>query len=236
MKNTIGKIRAAIDKYNMIKNGDKIAVGVSGGKDSLVLLCALNELRNYYPNKFDIIAITIDPYFNGLPTNYSKISYICSKLDIKHIIHKSSLWEIVFKIRNEKNPCSLCSKLRRGMLHNIAVENKCNVVALGHHLDDCVETFFMNLFHGAKIGCFSPVSYLSIKKLNLIRPLIFCSENEVSNFADRFNLPICKSTCPVDGNTERQKIHDMILSLETTYPKLRRKILSAIQDANIDNW
>ena len=236
MKNTIGKIRAAIDKYKMIKPGDKIAVGVSGGKDSLVLLWALSELRNYYPNKFDIIAITIDPCFNSLPNDYSEISHMCCKLGIKHIIQKSSLWEIVFKVRNEKNPCSLCSKVRSGILHNIAVANKCNAVALGHHLDDAVQTFFMNLFNGGKIGCFSPFSYLSIKKINLIRPLIFCYEREITNLSTQLNLPVCLSQCPIDGITERQKINNIILNLENAYPKLRKKVILAMQAANLNDW
>ncbi len=236
LKNTIGKIRAAIDKYSMIKDGDKIAIGVSGGKDSVALLWALSELRNYYPNKFEIVAITIDPYFNGLPTDYSEISDMCSKLGIQHIVKKSSLWEIVFKVRNEKNPCSLCSKMRRGMLHNVAVDNGCNVVALGHHLDDAVQTFFMNLFNGGKIGCFAPLSYLSVKKINVIRPLIFCHESEIISTVNKFNLPVCKSECPVDGATERKKINDKILEIEKSYPKLRKKVISAMKNAHIDNW
>ncbi len=236
MKNTVGKIRAAIDKYNMIDKNDNIAVGISGGKDSLVLLWALNELKKYYPNKFNITAITLDPCFNGKEMDLSEIKKLCDKLDIKYVVNRTSIWEVVFKIRNENNPCSLCAKLRRGILHNIALENGCNKVALGHHMDDAVETFFMNIFNGGKIKCFSPMSYLSRKNIHLIRPMIFCYESEISNICSNLHLPVCKSMCPIDGNTERENIKITLNLLEKQYPKLRKKVIGALQDLSINNW
>lgn len=188
----MGFIRAAIDHYKMIDEGDKIAVGVSGGKDSLVLLNALAGLKNYYPKNFDIEALIIDPQFKGVCTNFEPIESMCNKLGVKLHIRRSDLAKIVFDERKEKNPCSLCARMRRGMLHNMAIEIGCNKVALGHHYDDAVQTFFMNLFNSGKIGCFSPKTYLDKKNLWLIRPIIFCQEKLIASSARRYELPIVK--------------------------------------------
>lgn len=236
MNRITAKTRAALDKYKMIENGDKIAVGVSGGKDSLILIKSLSEIRAYYPKNFEIIAITIDPCFNDLECDYTKITDFCLSLGIRHVIKRTNLSSIIFNERKEKNPCSLCARMRRGMLHNISLEHGCSRIALGHHFNDAAETFLMNLLNGGAISCFSPVSYLSIKKLWLIRPLIFCEESLLRSVSVKNNLPVCKSLCPVDGKTERQKTKELIKRLEKDYPDLRKKIVGAMQRGKISNW
>ena len=183
MKKLLSLVRAAVDRYDMIDDGDKIAVGVSGGKDSLALLYALARLRSFYPKHFEVIAITLDYRFGGMDGDYSEIQKLCDSLDVKYIVKKTDLWDVIFNIRKEKNPCSLCAKMRRGILHDTAKEYGCNKIALGHHLDDAAETFMMNLLNGGTIKCFSPVSFLSRKELYLIRPLIFAYEKDVKRAA-----------------------------------------------------
>ena len=236
MKKLLSLTRAAVDKYNMIEAGDKIAVGVSGGKDSLALLYALAKLRDFYPKPFSLVAITLDYQFNGVAEDYTAIEALCKKLQVEYIVRRTNLWEVIFKTRKEKNPCSLCAKMRRGLLHDTAVANGCNKVALGHHLDDAAETFLMNLLNGGKIGCFSPVSYLSNKKLYLIRPLIFAYEKDVAAAARRANLPVVKSRCPMDKVSNRQNMKELLKSLEKEYPAVRKKIVGALERSHIDNW
>ena len=236
MKKLLSYTRAAIDKYGMISDGDKIAVGVSGGKDSLALLTALAKIRSFYPYKFDIAAVTLDYRFNGEKGDFSKIKAYCDGLGVNYFVKETNLWQLIFEQRKEKNPCSLCAKKRRGILHDTAKELGCNKVALGHHLDDAAETFIMNLFNGGRVACFSPVSYLSNKGLYLIRPLIFLTENDISNISKRLDLPVVKSKCPADKATERQSVKELILRLENDYPQLRRKIIGAMQADNISQW
>lgn len=236
MKKLLSLTRAAVDKYNMIEAGDKIAVGVSGGKDSLALLYALAKLRDFYPKPFSLVAITLDYQFNGVAEDYTEIEALCKELKVKYIVRRTNLWEVIFETRKEKNPCSLCAKMRRGLLHDTAVANGCNKVALGHHLDDAAETFLMNLLNGGKIGCFSPVSYLSKKKLYLIRPLIFAYEKDVAAAARRANLPVVKSRCPMDKVSNRQNMKELLKSLEKDYPAVRKKIVGALERSHIDNW
>lgn len=236
MKKLLSLTRAAVDKYNMIEAGDKIAVGVSGGKDSLALLYALAKLRDFYPKPFSLVAITLDYQFNGIAEDYTAIEALCKKLQVEYIVRRTNLWEVIFETRKEKNPCSLCAKMRRGLLHDTAVANGCNKVALGHHLDDAAETFLMNLLNGGKIGCFSPVSYLSKKKLYLIRPLIFAYEKDVAAAARRANLPVVKSRCPMDKESNRQNMKELLKSLEKDYPAVRKKIVGALERSHIDNW
>lgn len=236
MKKLLSLTRAAVDKYNMIEAGDKIAVGVSGGKDSLALLYALAKLRDFYPKPFSLVAITLDYQFNGIAEDYTAIEALCKKLQVEYIVRRTNLWEVIFKTRKEKNPCSLCAKMRRGLLHDTAVANGCNKVALGHHLDDAAETFLMNLLNGGKIGCFSPVSYLSDKKLYLIRPLIFAYEKDVAAAARRENLPVVKSRCPMDKVSNRQNMKELLKALEKDNPAVRKKIIGALERSHIDNW
>lgn len=236
MKRILSLCRAAVDKYNMIEEGDRIAVGVSGGKDSLVLLYALARLREFYPKRFEVVAVTLDYQFGGIAGDFSAVEELCNSLNVKYVVKPTNLWEVIFVTRQEKNPCSLCAKMRRGILHDTAIENGCNKVALGHHLDDAAETFMINLLRGGQIGCFSPVSYLSNKDLHLIRPLVFAMEKEVSAAARRLNLPVVKSKCPADKVTERQMVKDLLLSLEKDYPALRKKIVGALERGEIDGW
>ncbi len=236
MQRLVSKVRSAVDKYGLIDENDKIAVGVSGGKDSVVLLCALSKLRRFYPKKFDITAITLDPCFDSKGADYSQIEQLCEKLQVEYKIKRANLFDIIFNDRKEKNPCSLCSRMRRGILHDMCKELNCNKIALGHHLDDAVETFFMNLLIGGNIGCFSPISYLSRKDLYLIRPLVFCEEKEINSVSIKYKLPIEKSKCPADGKTKRQSTKELIKSLEKDYPDIKYKVIGAMKRSNIDGF
>lgn len=229
-------VRAAVDKYGMIENGDKIAVGVSGGKDSLMLLWALAQLQRFYPKNFELTAITADPCFGGKETDYAAVEELCGKLGVKYILRRTQLGKIIFEERKEKNPCSLCARMRRGILHNMAKEAGCNKIALGHHHDDAIQTFLMNLVYGGRIGCFSPKTYLSRKNITLIRPLIFCMEKELASGARRLSLPVVKSLCPADGNTSRQTAADIISLLQKSEPDIKAKIMGAMQRAGLDGW
>lgn len=236
MQKLLSLVRSGCEHYNMIEEGDKIAVGLSGGKDSVVLLAALAELRRFYPNSFSLTAITLDPRFNGVDTDYSQLQELCSRLSIPYIIKRTQLGDVIFNIREEKNPCSLCAKMRRGALHDAAKEAGCNKIALGHHMDDAAETFMMNLLNGGNIGSFRPVTYLSRKDIYMIRPMIFVRESDTSRIIRKLGLPIVKSNCPVDGNTERQQIKEFISSLEPKYGELPPKIVGALQRGNISGY
>lgn len=236
MQKVIGKVRAAVEHYQLIDEGDRIGVGVSGGKDSLFLLCALHELSRYYPKKFTVTAVTADPCFGGQETDFSAIETLCREQKIPYYIKRTNLGTVIFDERKEKNPCSLCAKMRRGILHNTCVELGLNKIALGHHADDAVQTLFMNLFYGGKLGCFSPKSYLSRKNITMIRPLVFCEEREIVNAAARMQLPVVKSNCPADGVTARKDTSDLIERLEQEFPDLKAKLQGAMQRAGLDGW
>ncbi len=232
----LGPLRAAVQRYDMIRPGDSVAVGVSGGKDSVALLSLLAKLRGFYPAPFSLTAVTLDPGFDGVETDYSSLAAFCEKLKIPFILRRTRLWEVVFKERREANPCSLCARMRRGALHKTAVEAGCNVVALGHHKDDAAETFLMNLFTGGTLGCFSPKTYLDRQGLTLIRPMVFLEEAAVASYAVRAGLPVVKSRCPVDGCTNRQRTKELLAALSREYGPLDDKILSAMQKAGLDDW
>ena len=238
MQMLMSHIRAAMQRYNMIEAGDKIAVGVSGGKDSLALLYALSEMRRFYPVPYTVVAITLDMQFGGKPADWSGIQALCEKLGVEYIVRPTQLAKVIFENRKEKNPCSLCAKMRRGILHDAAKEAGCNKLALGHHLDDAVVTFYMNLLDGGKIGCFRPVSYLSRKDLTLIRPMVFAYERDVAKAARKLDLPVVKSACTADGITERQKVKDLLnkLEKESGYSSLYQKTIGALQRGGIDGW
>ncbi len=236
MKYICSLMRNAIDTYNMIEEHDKIAVGVSGGKDSLVLLYGLHLLSKYYPKKFSIVAITLDPCFNNESSDFSAIADFCKEHNIEYHIKRTELYNVVFVDREEKNPCSLCARMRRGILHDMAKACGCNKIALGHHKDDAVETFLMNLLQGGTISCFSPVTYLSNKDIHMIRPMIALTENEVENACIRNRLPVTKSNCPVDKTTVREETKSLVKNLERDYPQLKTKIIHAMKKDNISNW
>ena len=236
MQRILGCVRNAVDTYSMIEEGDKIAVGVSGGKDSVLLLKALCGLRVFYPKKFDIVAITLDMRFNNTDGNFSEIQKICDEYDVPYVIKRTELFDIIFNIRKESNPCSLCARMRRGILHDTAKETGCNKIALGHHKDDAAETFLMNLLSEARIGCFAPVTYLSRKDITMIRPLINLTENDVTAAISRLNLPVIKSKCPADENTRREDVKNLIKQLNEQYEDVPQKIIGAIKRSHIDNW
>lgn len=236
MQKLMSRMRAAMEKYDMIEDGDKIAVGLSGGKDSVALLTALSEMRKFYPKSYTLVAITVDMRFNNDNTDYTELEKLCEKLSVPYVIKRTALADVIFNIRKEKNPCSLCAKMRRGILHDAAMENGCNKVALGHHMDDAVETFLMNLFRGGNIDSFCPVTYLSRKNIYLIRPMILASEALVAGAANKSGLPVVKSKCPMDKTSERQKTKELVYKLNKEYPSLREKIIGAMQRKGISGW
>ena len=226
--------RRAVDDYSMIEEGDKIAVGVSAGKDSLALLCALSQLRRFYPKKFELIGITVDMGFDGM--DFSPIKKFCEELEVEYHVVPTQISKIIFDVRKESNPCSLCAKMRRGALHTAAKELGCNKVALGHHFDDVVETFMLNLFYEGRLGCFQPVTYLSRIDLHVIRPLIYMPEKDVRYFANKVSLPVISSPCPADKNTERENMKQLLASIEKENKGLRYRIFGAIQRGEIDGF
>lgn len=236
MQKLLSLVRAAAEKYNMIEDGDRIAVCISGGKDSVVMLLCLINLRRFYPKKFELCAITIDPQFYGEESDYSEIEKICRENDVEYRIKRTDLYNVIFEIRKESNPCSLCARMRRGLIHDTAKEMGCNKIALGHHLDDAAETFIMNLFGNGRAECFSPVSYLSRKGLYMIRPMIFAYEKDIVRVANKECVPIVKSRCPVDEKTNREDTKKLLSELEAAYPALRQKIVGAMQKGNISKW
>lgn len=236
MQKLLSYMRSACQQYEMIKDGDRIAVGVSGGKDSIALLAAMANLRKFYPEKFELIAITLDPRFGGEDGDYSEIEKLCEELEVEYIVKRTQLAEVIFDIRKESNPCSLCARMRRGALHDAAIASGCNKIALGHHLDDVAETFIMNLFNGGTLDCFMPVTYLSRKDLYMIRPMIFARESDCARVVRKANLPIVKSKCPADGTTERQEVKEFLDSLEKKYGSVRHKILGAMQRKEINGY
>ncbi|MBR2868958.1 MAG: tRNA 2-thiocytidine biosynthesis protein TtcA [Clostridia bacterium] len=236
MQKLLSYMRSACQQYEMIKDGDRIAVGVSGGKDSMALLAAMADLRLFYPQKFELVAITLDPRFGGEDADYSAIEDFCKEREIEYIIKRTQLAEVIFDIRKESNPCSLCARMRRGALHDAAKAAGCNKIALGHHLDDVAETFIMNLFNGGTLDCFMPVTYLSRKDIYMIRPMIFARESDCARVVRKGNLPIVKSNCPADGTTERQEVKEFLNSLEKKYGNVREKILGAMQRKEINGY
>ena len=234
IKRILSYTRRAVDDYEMIREGDKIAVGVSAGKDSLTLLCALAALRRFYPKKFELCAITVDMGFEG--ADFSSIAKLCEELDVPYHVVPTEIQKIIFEVRKEKNPCTLCAKMRRGALHTAAKELGCNTVALGHHFDDVVETFMLNLFFEGRLGCFQPVTYLSRMDIRLIRPMIYMPEKDVRYFANGANLPVIKSPCPADGNTQREEMKQLLAKLDRENKGLRYRIFGAIQRGHIDGF
>lgn len=236
MQKILGYMRKAIQEFDLIQNGDKIAVGVSGGKDSLVLLKGLVMLKRFIGIDYEVIAITLDPGFNGVWGDYSPVQDLCDELGIQYVLKRTQIGEIIFDIRKEPNPCSLCARMRRGALHDAAKEFGCNKIALGHHYDDAVETFVMNLFNEGRLGCFSPKSYLSRKDLTLIRPLVFAPERDVRKACNKNNLVIVKSKCPADGCTSRQKTKEFLREKEKESDGFTFRLFGAMRRAGLDGW
>ncbi len=233
MQKILSHMRKAIEEYNMIEENDKIAICLSGGKDSITLLHAFKALQRFYPKKFDIIAISIDPGFDFFDTQFLK--NLCNKLEIPLFIEKNNAKEIVFDIRKEKNPCSLCANLRRGVINSIAIRENCNKIALGHNQDDVLQTFLLNLFYTGSINTFSPTSYMDRSKITLIRPLIYTPEKDTKRFIKKNNLEVMPKVCPMDGNSKREDMKQLIFTLTKNIPMLRANLFGAIQ-RNLDDW
>ncbi len=233
MQKLMGLMRRCIEDYDMIQEGDRIAVGVSGGKDSLVLLKLLAGLRSYYNKSFTLEAITIDM---GLGMDYSGIEELCRSLDVPYTIVRTQIGPIIFDYRKEKNPCSMCSKMRRGALNEAILERGFNKLALGHHYDDAVETFVMSLIFEGRISCFQPVTNLDRTGIIQIRPMLYIHEKTADNFAQRMNLPVIRNRCPVDKQTKREEVKTLIYDLTRTYPDLKDKIFGAMQRYPLPEW
>lgn len=226
-------MRKAIETYKMIEAGDKIAVCLSGGKDSITMLHAFKALQRFYPKKFEIIAVSVDPGFEFFDCDF--LQKICDNLEIPFYVEKSNAKEIVFDIRKEKNPCSLCANLRRGVINSIAIREGCNKIALGHNQDDVLETFLLNLLYTGNIGTFSPVSYMDRSKITLIRPLIYMPEKEARRFVKKNNLSVMAKVCPMDGTSKREDMKQLIFTLTKNIPMIRANLFGAIQ-RNLEDW
>lgn len=233
MKRILSHMRRAIDDYNMIENGDKIAVGISGGKDSLALLSALASYRKFANKDFELMAITIDMGFKGM--DFSPIEKFCKEFDVPYIIKKTQIAEVLFDIRKESNPCSLCAKMRRGALCELAKSQGCNKVALGHHNEDVIETFFLSLFYEGRLNSFAPVTYLSRVDMKVIRPLIYVPEGDIKGYTNRTALPVVKNLCPMDGHSKRQDMKDFINDKNKDDHHFKTRIMHAIQ-TGLDDW
>ena len=233
MQKLIGLVRRCVQDYHMIEEGDRIGVGVSGGKDSVALLAFLAELRKYNEKAFNIEAITIDM---GLGMDYSAIEEYCDRLDVKFNLIKTEIAPIIFEHRKEKNPCSMCAKMRRGALNQAILDRGMNKLALGHHYDDAVETFVMNLIYEGRIGCFQPVTDLDRTGIIQIRPMLYIHEKTIDSFVKRNELPIITNRCPVDKYTKREEIKKLVYDLSATYPDLKERIFGAMQRLPLPEW
>ncbi|WFD10051.1 tRNA 2-thiocytidine biosynthesis TtcA family protein [Tepidibacter hydrothermalis] len=228
MKKIIGKVRKACDDYNMIQDNDKIAVGFSGGKDSIALIYALKLFQRFSPNKFELEAITVDPGFDNM--NLDAAKEFLKEIDVPYTIIKTEISKIVFDERKESNPCSLCSKMRRGALNEEAKKRGINKLALGHHLDDGISTLFLSMFYEGRINTFKPVTYLDRIDITTIRPLIYITEDIIIESVKNNNLPVLKSPCPVDGKTKREFANDIVDDIATKVPHFRKRMLKAMQN------
>ena len=233
MQKILSHMRKAIEEYHMIDENDKIAVCLSGGKDSITLLHAFKALQRFYPKKFELVAISIDPGFEFFDKEL--LQNICDNLEIPLFIEKSNAKEIVFDIRKEKNPCSLCANLRRGVINSVAIREGCNKIALGHNQDDVLETFLLNLLYTGSIGTFSPISYMDRTRITLIRPLVYTPEKETKRFVKKNNLAVMPKVCPMDGTSKREDMKQMIFTLQKNIPMIRANLFGAIQ-RNLDDW
>lgn len=234
MQRILSGLRKAIENYNMIEEGDKIAIGLSGGKDSITLVMALKALQRFYPKKFDIIAVSVNPGFDFFDSAF--LQETCKNIGVEYVEAQSYIKDIVFDIRKEKNPCSLCANLRRGILNSTAIDHGCNKIALGHNEDDVLETFFLNLLYAGNISTFAPVSYMDRSKITLIRPMIYLSEREIRKFIKRQNITVMPKSCPMDGISKREYMKELIAKLVLDIPTVRANIMGAIKRANINGW
>lgn len=234
MQRMMGLMRRCIDDYRMIEPNDKIAVGVSGGKDSLTLLALLAALREYYPQPYDLTAITIDMGLPGM--DFAPVEDFCARLGVPYRRVSTQIGPIIFEYRKEKNPCSMCAKMRRGALNQALLEQGFHKVALGHHYDDAVETFLMSLLFEGRLSCFQPVTYLDRSGVTQIRPMLYLTESMIRNFAAEQQLPVVHNVCSSDKHTKRQEIKDLIVTLSATYPDLKNRVFGAMQRLPLPEW
>lgn len=234
LKHLLSYTRRALDDYQMIEDGDRIAVGISGGKDSLTLLYALANLRRFYPKKFEIEAITVSMGFKEM--DFSEVVKLCDELQVHYTIVETQIADIIFEYRKENNPCSLCAKMRKGAFNNKAIELGCNKEAYAHHYDDVIETMMMSLIYEGRFYCFAPVTYLDRSKITLIRPLIYVEEQDIKGFRNAYKLPVVKNLCPVDGYTKREYVKQLIKTLSLESPGLRERLFHSILTSNLNGW
>lgn len=226
--------RKAIDDYHMIEEGDKIAIGISGGKDSLTLLYALHGLMRFYPKKFSIEAITVDLGFENL--DVARVQQLCDELQVPYTVVKTEIANIVFEQRKESNPCSLCAKMRKGALNNRAESLGCNKIAYAHHKDDIIETMMLSLIYEGRFHSFSPYTYLDRMKLTVIRPLMYVNEADIIGFQNKYEMPVVKSPCPMDGNTRREYVKQLIRQLNQENPGVKERFFHAVVSGHIPGW
>ena len=234
LQKVLSLVRRCCEDYTMISPGERIAVGLSGGKDSLVMLLALAAMRGFYPVPYEVAAVTVDVGVGGV--DYTAVGELCKSLNVRHEIVKTQIFEVVFNIRRESNPCALCAKMRRGVLHDAALELGCHKIALGHNRDDAVETLMMSQIYEGRISCFSPVTYLSRKDIHVIRPLLYVPEKVVRSCARGEGLPVTPNPCPANGYSKRQEIKELIRTLERTYPGLSKRLFGAMQRLPLADW
>lgn len=234
LQQVLSHVRRAVDDYHMILEGDKIAVGISGGKDSLTLLMALNALRRFYPQHFELYAVTVDLGFGNL--DLSRIEALCREMEVPYTVVHTQISDIVFNRRRESNPCALCAKMRKGALNDAVKAAGCNKVAYAHHKDDVVETMLMSLIFEGRFHTFSPVTYLERTELTVIRPLLYMLEADVIGFVNKNDVPVVKSPCPADGHTKREYARQLLCQLNRENPGVKERMFTAIQNGNLEGW
>ena len=234
MQQILGLVRRCVEDYHMISPGETVAVGVSGGKDSLLTLVALSRLRQFFPVPFAVHAITLETGTPGM--SFDAVAELCRELEVPYTRIHVPVYQIVFEERKEKNPCSLCAKLRRGSLNTALTERGIHKIALGHHYDDAIETLLMNLLFEGRIGCFQPVTYLDRTGITQIRPLLYCREADIRRTVERLRLPVVHNPCPANGSTRRQEVKDLIHQLEGRYPDIKQKLFGSLQRYPLYGW
>lgn len=226
--------RQAVDDYQMISDGDRIAIGISGGKDSLTLLYALHGLMRFYPKNFELVAITVDLGFDGF--DLTPVKELCERLSIPYTIVSTDIGKILFDIRKESNPCALCAKMRKGAFNQAAKNLGCNKIAYAHHKEDLIETMLLSLIYEGRFYAFSPYTYLDRMDVSVIRPLIYVNEADVIGFKNKYQLPVCKNPCPVDGHTKREYVKKLTKTLENENPGVKDRMFHAIATGNLPGW
>lgn len=235
LQQVLSYVRRAADDYHMIQEGDRIAMGISGGKDSLTLLYALHGLQRFYPQHFELHAVTVDLGFQNL--DLSRIESICrNELQIPYTIVKTDIADVIFEQRKEANPCSLCAKMRKGALNDAIKKEGCNKVAYAHHKDDVVETMLMSLIFEGRFHTFSPVTYLDRTGITVIRPLLYMNEADVIGFVNKNQVPVVKSPCPADGHTKREYVKQLLRQLNLENPGVKERMFTAITTGNLQGW